>query len=113
MQLVLNVVLAIVRRRLSANRWACDCRLGWLARWLRTRRQAVETDAAGVQCATPAVLGGSQLADLADLDFQCSRAPPHPSPLPSTRYSYLALATLIITHCKLLTTLLSTHDNHY
>lgn len=63
------------RRRLSANRWACDCRLGWLARWLRTRRQAVETDAA--VCSAPAVLAGSQLADLADIDFQCSSAPPH------------------------------------
>ncbi|BES89823.1 Slit protein [Nesidiocoris tenuis] len=54
--------------RLSENKFACDCHMVWLARWLRKfPRLALYT-----RCHSPTQLKGHNVADLHDQEFKCS-----------------------------------------
>ncbi|XP_014246205.1 protein slit isoform X2 [Cimex lectularius] len=54
--------------RLSENKFACDCHLVWLARWLRRfPRLGLYT-----RCHSPNQIKGHNVADLHDQEFKCS-----------------------------------------
>ncbi|XP_074855427.1 slit homolog 1 protein isoform X3 [Carettochelys insculpta] len=54
--------------RLHSNQLLCDCRLGWLAQWLRQR----PTVGLFTQCAGPPHLRGLPLAEIQKSEFSCS-----------------------------------------
>ena len=54
--------------RLSDNNFNCDCRLAWLAKWLRRFPRLGQY----TRCSQPSNLKGQNVADLHEQEFKCS-----------------------------------------
>ena len=59
--------LPLSSRNLLANSFNCDCRLGWLGDWLRSRKIVTGNP----RCQRPAFLKEIPLQDVALPDFRC------------------------------------------
>lgn len=53
---------------LGGNPFVCNCHLAWLSEWLR----AGGVGGVAAQCAAPAHLSGSPLADIPPTEFKCA-----------------------------------------
>lgn len=54
--------------RILENNFKCDCRLAWLAKWLRKFPKLGQY----TKCASPSHLKGQSVADLHEQEFKCS-----------------------------------------
>lgn len=54
--------------RILENNFKCDCRLAWLAKWLRKFPKLGQY----TKCASPGHLKGQSVADLHEQEFKCS-----------------------------------------